>query len=144
MSIFSRHCDKLIIFLLENRPWHFMQIISKLSWHGLSSVDWAVKLQTNKPRLNMMTLRNEEREEIMKTFTTLWVLYSANSVTNWSYFPENRLWNFMQIISKEDNLHEMSKPIFWKKKKEKKKKEKCFKMSFCEIFTQSALKCVEE
>ena len=24
----------------------------------------------------------------------------------------NRLWHFMQIVSKEDSLHEVSKPIF--------------------------------
>ena len=28
---------------------------------------------------------------------------------------ENRLWNFIQIVSLEDNLPEMSKPIFWEK-----------------------------
>ena len=30
---------------------------------------------------------------------------------------ENRLWNFMQIVSLGDNLHEMSKPVFWEKMK---------------------------
>ena len=40
----------------------------------------------------------------------------------------------MQIVSSGDNLHEWSKPIFWRKKKKKKKKD--FKMS-AEIFTQS-------
>ena len=46
------------------------------------------------------------------------------------FFPENRLWHFMQIVSigdnlhemskpvfNGDNLHEMSKPVFWKKEK---------------------------
>ena len=28
------------------------------------------------------------------------------------FFPENRLWPFMQIVSTGDNLHEMSNPIF--------------------------------
>ena len=37
----------------------------------------------------------------------------------------------MQIVSYGDNLHEMSKPVFWEKY------EKYFKMS-AEIFTQSA------
>ena len=32
-------------------------------------------------------------------------------------FPENTLWHFMQIVSLGDNLHEMSKPIFWANKK---------------------------
>ena len=31
--------------------------------------------------------------------------------------------NFIQTVSKGDNLHDMSKPIFWKNKD-----EKCFKM----------------
>ena len=30
-------------------------------------------------------------------------------------FTENRFWHFMQIVSLGDNLHEMSKPIFWGK-----------------------------
>ena len=32
------------------------------------------------------------------------------------FFPENRIWHFMQIVSTGDNLHEMSDPVFWKKK----------------------------
>ena len=40
-------------------------------------------------------------------------------MTNWwhfSYFsPENRIWHFMQIISSGDNLHKISKPVFWRK-----------------------------
>ena len=32
---------------------------------------------------------------------------------NISVFPENRLWYFMQIVSWENNLHEMSNPIFY-------------------------------
>ena len=39
----------------------------------------------------------------------------------------------MQIILQGDNLHEMLKSIFWKKKK-----EKYFNMSSAEIFTKSA------
>ena len=35
----------------------------------------------------------------------------------------------MQIVSNGDNLHDMSKPVFW---------EKYFKMLTAEIFTQSA------
>ena len=37
----------------------------------------------------------------------------------------------MQIVSDGDNLHEMSKSVFWEKL------EKYFKMSSAEIFTQS-------
>ena len=43
----------------------------------------------------------------------VWVKISAE-VKYFSYFfPENRLWHFMQIVSIGDNLHEMSKPICW-------------------------------
>ena len=33
------------------------------------------------------------------------------------FFPEKRHWHFMQIVFSGDNLHKVSKPIFWKKKK---------------------------
>ena len=39
----------------------------------------------------------------------------------------------MQIVSTGDNLHEMSNPVFWKKKK-----KKYFSMSSAENFTQNA------
>ena len=28
------------------------------------------------------------------------------------FFLENKIWHFMQIVSIEDNLHEVSNPIF--------------------------------
>ena len=31
------------------------------------------------------------------------------------FFAENRLYNFMQIVSLRDTLHEISKPDFWRK-----------------------------
>ena len=54
------------------------------------------------------------------TITTLW----ANSADDilMIFSPENRIWHFMQIISLGDNLHVMSKPVFWEKQ------EKYFKM----------------
>ena len=47
------------------------------------------------------------------------------------FFPENRICHYVQIVSYGDNLHVMSKPVFWGKW------EKYFEMS-AEIFTQSA------
>ena len=41
------------------------------------------------------------------------------------FFPENRIWYFMQIVSIGDNLHDMSKPVFGKKK------EKIFQYVIC-------------
>ena len=48
------------------------------------------------------------------------------------FFPENRFWHFMQIVSYGDNLHGMSNPVFWEKY------EKYFRLSSAEIFTQNA------
>ena len=31
------------------------------------------------------------------------------------FFPENRIWCFMQIVSSGDNLHETSNPVFLEK-----------------------------
>ena len=50
------------------------------------------------------------------TFTTLWA-FSADDrlMIFFLFFPENRIWHFMQIVSVGDNLHEMSNPVFWEK-----------------------------
>ena len=29
------------------------------------------------------------------------------------FFTENRIWDFMQIVSIRNNVHEMSNPVFW-------------------------------
>ena len=57
----------------------------------------------------------------------LWVKLSAD-ILEYLFFPENRFWHYMQIVSIEnrswyymqivsigDNLHVMSKPVFWEK-----------------------------
>ena len=31
------------------------------------------------------------------------------------FFPESRIWYFMQIVSVGDNMHDMSKPAVWEK-----------------------------
>ena len=50
------------------------------------------------------------------TFTTL-LAFSADDkmMLFFLFFPENRIWHFMQIVSLGDNLHEMSNPVFWEK-----------------------------
>ena len=35
------------------------------------------------------------------------------------FFPENKIWHFMQIVSSGNNLHEMSNPVFLEKNKKK-------------------------
>ena len=62
------------------------------------------------------------------TFTTL--LANAADyklVTFFLFFPENRIWHFMQIVSIGDNLHEMLNPVFW---------EKYFRMWSADNFTK--------
>ena len=52
------------------------------------------------------------------TFTTLWANLADNKlVIFFLFFPENRIWHFMQIVSIGDNLHEMSKLFSGKKNK---------------------------
>ena len=50
------------------------------------------------------------------TFTTLWA-FSADDklMIFFLFFPENRIWHFMQIVSLGDNLHEMSYPVLGEK-----------------------------
>ena len=31
------------------------------------------------------------------------------------FFPENRIWHFMQIVSNGENLHELLNAVFWEK-----------------------------
>ena len=60
--------------------------------------------------------KQESNQHTAVLFTTLWA-YSADNklVIFFLFFPENRIWHFMQIVSTEDNLHEMSYPVFWEK-----------------------------
>ena len=38
------------------------------------------------------------------------------SLRKWTFTtPEKRIWHFMQIVSREDNLHEMTNPVFSEK-----------------------------
>ena len=57
------------------------------------------------------------------TVTTLKANSADNKLTFFLFFPENKLWHFMQIVSWGDNLHEMSKAYFLGKKKKKKEKK---------------------
>ena len=45
------------------------------------------------------------------------VKFSADDILKYFFlfFPENRIWHFMQIDSIGDDLHEMSNPVFWEK-----------------------------
>ena len=79
--------------------------------------------------MNEMTLN-----ELVK-LTTLWTagpwinLADENLMIFMLFPPENKLWHFMQTVSLGDNLHEMSKHIFYQKKK-KKSISKCHLLNF--------------
>ena len=47
------------------------------------------------------------------TLSTLGKIFSRRHLNIFSYM----IWHFMQIVSIEDNLHEMSNPVFWKKRR---------------------------
>ena len=47
-----------------------------------------------------------------------WEVNSADDILKYLFFPESRLRHFMQIVSIEDNLHEISKPVFLEKNDE--------------------------
>ena len=61
-------------------------------------------------------------------FTTLWADSEDDKLV--IFFPENRNWLFLQIVSSDDNLHKMLNSDYWKKKKNnnnKKNKNVCWK-----------------
>ena len=45
------------------------------------------------------------------------------------FFSENKIWHFMQTVSLEDNLHEISNIVIWNNL------EKYFKMSSADFFS---------
>ena len=42
-------------------------------------------------------------------------LFSWWQIDDIFIFPENRIWHFLQNVSIRDNLHRMSKPVYWEK-----------------------------
>ena len=88
-----------------------------------NSLDHSKKTETAKTPISQ-----SKKVKIHLTFTTLWA-YSADDVLV-IFFPENRICYFTQIVSigeisldmqlvstgdTGDNLHEMSKSVFWEK-----------------------------
>ena len=60
-----------------------------------------------------LTLMNTSIYSTILTFTTLGLIQQT---TNWWYFvlfSRKRVWHSMQIVLTGDNLHTMSKPVFW-------------------------------
>ena len=73
-------------------------------------------------KLSAVECQTADARWLITAHTTLWA--DDKLIIFFLFFPENRLWHFMQIVSY--NLHEMPNPIFW---------EKYFKMSSAEKFT---------
>ena len=46
------------------------------------------------------------------TFTTLLANSADGKLKLFLFYPENRNWHFIQIVSISNNLHEMPKPVF--------------------------------
>ena len=81
------------------------QLTDELDMNDVNSVYWAIKHQIKSPDKSVICsmLGKNLVEDILKHF---------------SFFSqENRLWHFMQIVSRGDNLHEILKPVFWRKNK---------------------------
>ena len=48
------------------------------------------------------------------TISTLLINSANGKLIVFLFFLDNRIWDFMQIVSIGDNLHEMSNPVFLK------------------------------
>ena len=71
-------------------------------------------LWRNKKNINTFWMKKLPCQSLL-TFTTLWVNSKNDKIMIFFlFFPENRLWYFMWIVSPGDNLHEILKPIFCK------------------------------
>ena len=51
----------------------------------------------------------------LRNLSTLGKNFSRHLKIFFLFFPENRFWHYMQTVSYGDNLHVMSKPVFWEK-----------------------------
>ena len=104
------HFMQIISFFQQNRFWHYMQIVFFL-WHFMQLVSF----QQNRLWYFIISGRLSPKETICMKCQP--------------FFFQNIGFD---ISCKGDNMHEMSKPIFWKKKWQN------FKMSSAAICTQHA------
>ena len=94
----------------------FLHISNRNWWQPFVSKDWSLCPRTN-PSIRSAAVEVLTRNHVIAlTLTTLWA-YSADNklMIFFLFFPENKIWHFMQIVSTGDNLHEMSKPVFREK-----------------------------
>ena len=98
-------------------------------WHSLSYDVIYFYIPFLPPLVKVFQHHNKMTVDVY--FTTLWANFADDKLMIYFlYFLENRLWHFMQIVSRGDNLLEMSKHVFkWKLKTN-------VKMVSAEILTQ--------
>ena len=87
-----------------------LKIFYNISFLGIDLVEWLVSQKKKKKKKKQQKNLNSF---ILSTFTTIWINSADNKLI--FFFPENRIWHFMQTISLGDNLHEMSNPVFQEK-----------------------------
>ena len=97
-----------------------------------------IKISLKTVQIILISTADKQSHTIFLTFTTLW----ANSADDklvifFLFFPENRIWHFMQIVSIVDNLLERSIPVF---------REKHFKCHLLKIYPEcwGLKKCLTE
>ena len=99
----------------------FAKVISR--WHELplaekelNNVERDVKCKTIIITCLHEKIHAENKVDTPLTLSTLGKIFSRwHFEIFFLFFPEHRIWRFMQIVSSGDNSHEMSSPVFWKK-----------------------------
>ena len=91
-------------YLLPNQWTEFNQTCYMTSPHGKGVREWV--------RLSVMLLATLARSV---------GIYEWRILVFSNFSQQNRRWHFMQNVFLGDNMHEMSKPIFWENTKKKKK-----------------------
>ena len=51
-------------------------------------------------------------KQVLNTYHAIGSFSRQQTDNSFLFFLENRIWHFMQIVSLEDTLHEVSNPIF--------------------------------
>ena len=65
---------------------------------------------------SMNYIQNRGTQTRTLTLSTLGKIFSRRHIEIFLlFFPENRIWHFIQMVSNGDHLHEMSNPVFCEK-----------------------------
>ena len=115
-----------------------MDLFPKCKWLKWRSIWWRSTwiVITTRCQVNKLALFNHYQ------FTALSANSADHETTNYNIFlifPENRIWHCMQIVSTGDNLHEMSNPVFWGKKKKLFQNVVCWKLNIVRFWVFSSV-----